>query len=125
MDRRQNINQIVEWIRPAFARCDAADLAAATADELGTDDAPTLTLTERTYTEEQHRGYGEWGCVREVRWNDARRADGTLDADAIARAAAEYVVAFVRSNGRVRLALQGTVLNRVPLRELVVEAVAE
>lgn len=107
--RTMTVAELAAWIEPYWARVSLED--AILDARLGTDDAPHLSLIERTYTPEYERVYGEWGSHRSVAWELGRR--GTpIDVAAIARRAAQYVAAFVARNGRVRLVLSGTVLNR-------------
>lgn len=112
---------IAAWILPAFAGVDIDDVLTAMRDGLGSDDCPYLSLTERTYTAAFARAYGDWGCEREINWEFGKRGEA-FDAARTAMRAAEFVLAFVRRNGRVRLSIRGTLSNGVNRREMIVEA---
>lgn len=117
-----SVAEIAAWLLPAFERVDLDDMV--TASRHGaTDDAPHLSLTERTYTAAQERAYGEWGCERSVNWEIGKPGE-PFSAGLAARRAAEFVASFVRRNGRVKLVLRGTLLNRLPRSEMVVDQVA-
>lgn len=124
--------EIATWILPAFAGVTLDDALpvdsrgrrrAAQYVGLGTDDLPHLSLTERTYTPDQERVYGEWGCERAVVWEIGKRGE-PLHANRTSMRAAEFVAAFVRRNGRVRLSIRGTFLNGQHMREMIVGSIA-
>lgn len=112
--------EIAAWLLPAFARVDLNDALTNHRDSLGTDDMPHLALIERNYTPAFEAAYGAWGAEREVQWDLGRRGD-PFDAARVAQRAAEFVDAFVRRNGRVKLVVRGTVANGSPRREMIVE----
>ena len=105
-----DVQTIATWLASAWAGLDgdaARDVIREDAPGLGSDDCPHLSLVERTYTPDQERAYGAWGCEREVHWEMRGRRGEPVDVADLCRRTAEFCVAFARRNGRIALALRG------------------